>query len=354
MARDFSYFLDYSLLLAHQRSKALAASEADAEQCRSGITQRSSVYRDHRALRFSIRGNRGGTMAEPVPGIDLNATLGVAFIGLAVTILSTIFILWILDSVHVAIIVIGLWHYSLFDRGNPRKILQPIWPFGAQVYAMAVSDLIVRDVFAHRIWKLSGKRILIPTVIISLSLYTAAMSGIYATEGVYSVSWLTGRVREVATDLAVAFAVPTLTLSIQWAVYSGYATEMLGDSIIAISMTRLLVKFRTGLRDSSLIAQELLISGPAVYLNSLLGTLNARARLSPPEEGTAPMLTTEIGIRFSGTEATSSDNSEPPIMRHVPHPHLVSLVPANEKQPSDPEVQGLPPLGEICEELRYP
>ncbi|OCH85180.1 hypothetical protein OBBRIDRAFT_785214 [Obba rivulosa] len=336
-------------------------------------------------------------MAAPVPDVNLDATLGVAFVGLAVTLFVyslnlaqlvvyfrtssqdsrafkfVIFGLWILDTAHVALIVVGLWHFVLVLRGDLSSILQPAWPFAAQVYAMAISNLVVRDAFAYRIWHLSGQRSFIPVVIVSLSLYTAAMSGIYATEGVYSMSWITGRIRE-------------------WAVFSGYGTEMLGDSIIAVAMTRLLISFRTGFQRSDSIVQTFImysvntgaltilctasslisvrcaigcyplyrllsiltpqsIAIPRsfaflaiyfvvgkLYLNSLLGTLNARMRLRLPEQGTAPLLTTEVGIQFSGTEASDSDDSEP-IMGQVPNLAAPFAALAHARRPPDPDIQ---------------
>ncbi|OCH89905.1 hypothetical protein OBBRIDRAFT_793802 [Obba rivulosa] len=108
----------------------------------------------------------------------------------------------------------------------------------------------------------------------------------------------------------------------------GYCTEMLLDSIIAIAMTRLLFSFRTGFRDTDSILQTFVMYSintgvltiifvllslicyvviptsfaflafnfvfGKLYLNSLLGTLNARSRLRPYAQQTSPILTTGI------------------------------------------------------------
>ncbi|EMD39886.1 hypothetical protein CERSUDRAFT_150619, partial [Gelatoporia subvermispora B] len=130
-------------------------------------------------------------MEPPASTVDMHATAGAALIGLEVTLLvysinlgqlvvylrhtrqdgvafkTLIVILWLLDSVHLAFIVMGFWQYAITGHGRIHGLLRPTWPFIAQVYIVTVSNLIVHNLFAHRIWKLSGGRKLWPVVIVS-------------------------------------------------------------------------------------------------------------------------------------------------------------------------------------------
>ncbi|OCH92384.1 hypothetical protein OBBRIDRAFT_457060 [Obba rivulosa] len=106
---------------------------------------------------------------------------------------------------------------------------------------------------------------------------------------------------------------------IKWPVCSGYATDILGDAMIAFEVTRLLMRLCTGFKSIntgaltvlctvlSLVSTFILphsfaflvvyfITGK-LYLNSLLGTLNARSRIASPAEWTAPVLTYDVIVQ---------------------------------------------------------
>jgi len=132
--------------------------------------------------------------------------------------------------------------------------------------------------------------------------------------------------------------------------YMGYGAEIVADSIIAIAMTRLLSKFQSDLEsfdNSRSILQKFLTYSintgllttifiglsivcyiflphsfaylafyfvfGKLYLNSLLGTLNARSRLRSPCPGphTSALFTTEIVIHFTETSRSGGDRAHP-------------------------------------------
>lgn len=161
-----------------------------------------------------------------------------------------------------------------------------------------------------------GSRV-VPSIIFSLSLLTFAVGLTYGIILASGVSWTASRF-------------------INWCGYIGDACEILADSIIVFTMVRLLLKLRSGLpRPNGLlvafvtytintgllttlcvIASLFLLatlprssSGLAIYnvvsklyINSLLGSLNARPQGEALEaENTAPILTTQIAL-VSGLE----------------------------------------------------
>ncbi|OCH85179.1 hypothetical protein OBBRIDRAFT_332760 [Obba rivulosa] len=285
-------------------------------------------------------------MVPPIPTGTLGTTLGVTFAGLGVTLLvyglnlgqlvvyfragyqgsssrpfeKLLIVLWKVDSIHVALIVSGLWIHVVTSRGDIRGLSRSNWPWIAQVYVTTVSNLVVHNIFAYRIWIMSRGGRLIPLSIALLSLYVAAMSSIYATRGICNISHVTYENLEVYT-------------------YMGYGTEMLVDSVIAIAMTRLLIRFRTGTRRSDSILQTFVMYSintgllttfcvalslvcylviphslaylafyfvfGKLYLNSLLGTLNARSQLRPTARRTSVWLTTGVVIQLQETGLTT-------------------------------------------------
>ncbi|OCH92386.1 hypothetical protein OBBRIDRAFT_456773 [Obba rivulosa] len=284
---------------------------------------------------------------DSLPPANLDATLGAAFVGLSVTLFiyslnvgqlvlylrtshqdtwcfkSLILFLWLLDSAHVTFITMGIWQYTITSRGDLFAILRFVWAFGAQVFAMLVGNLIVRYIFAYRIWKLGGRRTVAPLLIGISSTWSAVMTTIITIRTVSSASWGKSKI-------------------IEFLMFSGSAAEIFGDSVIAIVMTRLLKRFRTGLASSDSIVQTFIVYSVntgaltvlcislslitafalphsfvslalylivgKLYLNSLLGTLNARSRLIAHPEESIPLLTTDIEIQFSDERDTMNED----------------------------------------------
>ncbi|KAH9931750.1 hypothetical protein B0H21DRAFT_96098 [Amylocystis lapponica] len=198
--------------------------------------------------------------------VSLNETLGAALIGHTVSLFlngctwvqmmfyfrrkhdrwnwekTIVVILWLLDNAHVALVSEGLYNYLVKSHGNAMGILRPAWSFGVQVYVTGLSNVIVRSVYAYRIWRLSlgisvmdtaipvGNlkakfKSIVPIIIVILSLYIFATGCIFGTIGVQAVSWLDNQ-------------------HLSWSVYSSYGVEIVTDGIIAVSMSLLLIHIR--------------------------------------------------------------------------------------------------------------
>ncbi|OCH90359.1 hypothetical protein OBBRIDRAFT_793345 [Obba rivulosa] len=238
---------------------------------------------------------------------------------------SVVFTLWFLDTMHTGLVTASMWRYLITSHCELEKIFDPIWSIGAQVFVNVTNNLIVRNVYAHRIWRLSGGRRTVPIFICFLSFLTFVMGCIYGTEGVLAVSWLESHV-------------------LDWSAYAGYASEILADITVVLSMTCLLNRLRsgnpasdsvlqkfivytinTGLLTSICVAMALIcfVAAPRsfaflsfyviltkLYVNSLLGTLNARRLLEAARrsDSSLPVLTTQIAI-IPGPEDGDDTNS---------------------------------------------
>ncbi|KAJ3517322.1 hypothetical protein NLJ89_g589 [Agrocybe chaxingu] len=174
----------------------------------------------------------------------LNATLGAVFLGiLAAAILygitsaqtfiyfnsarsredtcilrSLVSFLWIIDTVHMALTVHGIYFYLVTNYGNFDTVSSPPWSVPAQGFATGISDFIVRCFFARRIALLYNNKNYfsraLPVVITTLAVIILLLGCAFATsayilktfEGLKKAETLfyTSLAGAVALDMAVA------------------------------------------------------------------------------------------------------------------------------------------------------
>ncbi|KAJ3484323.1 hypothetical protein NLI96_g5728 [Meripilus lineatus] len=78
-----------------------------------------------------------------------------------------VMILWVLDFLHFFMITHAFYYYGVTNYMNPTAMGDMIWSLVAHVIVEAFSDVIVRGIFAYRIWKLSeGNVPLVFTIVI--------------------------------------------------------------------------------------------------------------------------------------------------------------------------------------------
>ncbi|KAI0786990.1 hypothetical protein C8Q75DRAFT_770284 [Abortiporus biennis] len=276
--------------------------------------------------------------------------------GMKVVVLS----LWILDNFHVALTTAGMYRNLVSFRGDPLKVIKPLWSLSAQVYVTLVVHFLIRMVYSYRIWRLSHGNIIIPFTVAVLSLIVVGVGATFASLTLGIDNWTESR-------------------SFAWAMYSGFGVEVAADLVIAIAMTVLLVRMRTGLKSSDSLVQTLIMytinTGvlttivviltlityiclqqsfafigcyfilSKIYINSLLGTLNAPSipthKSSHREEGegstesrpfSGPALLT-TAIMIEGIASTYTQ------FEHARRPSGKDVVP---DLPYMPPVQGRP------------
>ncbi|OCH87116.1 hypothetical protein OBBRIDRAFT_796535 [Obba rivulosa] len=152
---------------------------------------------------------------------------------------SLVFLLWILDAVHVGLITCGMYHYLITHFGNVFAAIKPYWSILTMIMVTNISNIIVRGIFAFRLWKLSGGAILVPITIGFLSLYIAGDAFYFAVRGLSMTSYF-------------AFH------QFSWSLYAGFSCEVIADSIITISQCLILQRFRTGIRSTDSVIYVLI------------------------------------------------------------------------------------------------
>ncbi|KAJ8487280.1 hypothetical protein ONZ45_g14403 [Pleurotus djamor] len=201
---------------------------------------------------------------------------------------AVIFLLWILDTIHAA--------------------------FMATIVITCLSDIVVRIVFAHRIWRLSQKKKIYPLIIFFLSL-TSLVGGFVCAVQMFT--------------LASLILLPTVADSF----FVGMSSGVAADLAIALSMVYLLVKSQTGFKQQvpdllktterpinfracrlmalityALWTEKYIFFGiyyvlPELSLNALLATLNARESLRDRMYG---VTTIPLELAVGTNQASSS------------------------------------------------
>ncbi|TBU23959.1 hypothetical protein BD311DRAFT_810372 [Dichomitus squalens] len=254
--------------------------------------------------------------------VSLNNTLGAAFLGTiatscfyGITVVQTyiyykrngtdpaylqalVFFLWVMDSLHLALVVHAVYFYAVTNFTNVIMLDIPIWSI--LILVTGVSDGAVRGVFCHRVWRLSNRNYVLVVAIIISSLIVFSGSIAFAVKG---------------------FSIPTFTAlsEISDILYISLGSGVVADVLIAGSMCYLLAKRRTGFTRTDSIVRVLMMYSintgaltsmaalltllcyasmpnnfifiafyfvlPKLFLNSLLATLNARQPLRESNSG---------------------------------------------------------------------
>ncbi|KAI0701759.1 hypothetical protein C8Q76DRAFT_240747 [Earliella scabrosa] len=221
-----------------------------------------------------------------------------------------VFLLWVLDSLHLALITHAVYFYTVINFTNIIQLTIPTWSILSQIVVTGVSDLAVRGVFCHRVWKLSNRNwpLLIAIIISSLVVFGGGMA--FAVKG---------------------FRIPNFEAlsEISDILYISLGSGVFADVLIAASLCFLLAKRRTGFARTDSTVRVLMLYSintggltslcallclltyasmpnnfifiafyfvlPKLYLNALLATLNARRSLRETNSGAL------VSIPLSGT-----------------------------------------------------
>jgi len=214
-----------------------------------------------------------------------------------------IFFLLLLDTISTAFTTHGLYFYLVLHFGDTQALLSPIWSIIAQMYITCSSDVIIRCIFARRVWLITDRNYILAACIALPSIVSLGAGFAFATR---------------------AFALETFVniASITYCLYVAFAASVTADVIIAISLCVALSRNRTGYLNTDTLLSVLIsysvntcvltslcsaaclitytlwpqdfiylgifFSLSKMYFNSLLAMLNARKHLSQRYSMKAP------------------------------------------------------------------
>ncbi|KAG0695668.1 hypothetical protein DFH29DRAFT_1005251 [Suillus ampliporus] len=245
---------------------------------------------------------------DRIPQLDLGSTFGALFIG--VTIAAVLFgvtnvqafiyfqthrdtgrtcyklaviCLWILDALHLALIVHCVYHYLVIDYANIGALMEIVWSFKLQGVIDVLIVSVVYILYFYRIWILSsGRSKALPItvgIIVTLSLGVGIGEVSNGTLDVGSSFKPNGSPflghSHLFTDL----------IRIAWSIYMTFGMTTFVDIVIASSLCYLLATSRTGFSSTDSLITKFL-SYIIVYVNSFLALLNARYYVQPNADAT--------------------------------------------------------------------
>ncbi|KAG1733040.1 uncharacterized protein EDB91DRAFT_1226279 [Suillus paluster] len=220
---------------------------------------------------------------DVIPQLDLGNTYGALFIG---AILATILFgvtsvqafiyfqthkgtgmtlyklaviwLWTLDTLHLTLIVYGLYYYLVTNYANTAGLSELVW---SSKLLIPVGTIIVWGVhllYLHRIWIVSKGRSRVLPIIVGI--FVVLCSGESVTWNYYSRS-IFKSFPGVAISLNWAVYQCKVTedlIKIDWALYSTLGTISLLDVLIASSLCYLLATSRTGFSSTDSFVTKLM------------------------------------------------------------------------------------------------
>ncbi|KAK0481169.1 hypothetical protein EDD18DRAFT_796209 [Armillaria luteobubalina] len=261
------------------------------------------------------------SLALSIPTVDippLGTTLGVVYVGATIAavfygiaILQTVIyykrypgdpwlfrysvaILWILDTLHVAISTHALYFYLIESFGNYLPLFGIVWSFPLQLLVNMLIVVGVQALYAVRIWKLGLKFDMVLPWLIFLAVAASLGTGIYVIYDTYTLSSFFD-ISTISTSIYIVFstlAAADFFIATTMCYYLHKSRSMTGFSgtlKIIVGLMRLVVI--SGLATSacslftlvayitwpnSLIFLAIDFILPKLYINSLLAMLNAR------------------------------------------------------------------------------
>jgi len=205
-------------------------------------------------------------------------------------------LVWVLDSFHLALITIMVYHYTVTNWGDLLVLARTTWSLGLNIMIGNILTSIVQCFYARQIWRLSGKNWALTGTIVLLSLIQLGFGTAFIVHG-FQTQFFAADESKANKSVAVA----------------ALSGDISCDIVITVSMCYYLHKSRTGFKGTDTIINMLItyairtclltticIASSLItfivltntmihsafyfiacrlYVNSFLSTLNARARI---------------------------------------------------------------------------
>ncbi|KAL5483634.1 hypothetical protein ACEPAI_8866 [Sanghuangporus weigelae] len=252
------------------------------------------------------------------PVIHLDDSLGAAFIGLLFAAILfgvtnvqsliyyqnstrdplhmkwTIAFLWVLDTLHLALISHTMYFYMVTNFTNLLTITDPTWSLCLHVIVTTFSDFIVRLFYARRVWIMSKRNWFLT-------------SGVLIFTSVTFISGLGFGIKIFSYSSTLEFT------KLSWVLYTSLGSAVAADIWVATTLCFFLARSRSGFKSTDTKVNALILyiintglftslcatasfvtfavmphnyifigfyfSLPKLYFNALLAMLNARERL---------------------------------------------------------------------------
>ncbi|KAF9522373.1 hypothetical protein CPB83DRAFT_864553 [Crepidotus variabilis] len=197
-------------------------------------------------------------------------------------------VLWILNTVQLLLMASSLYNWLITHYGDFTALGKPSATSLAQMYVSGVSDIIVRSFFARRAFiLLEGRRRRRPFMAWGLaSLIVGVAIFVFMTSTAYSTVIYRIQGRPIDQQLA-------LITKIAWVQYTFNIASGVVDIIIAVSLSVILAKNRTGFKATDNIVVHLMIFSISSGLVTSAVALSAMVVYA-----TLPMYLISLGLNW--------------------------------------------------------
>ncbi|KAF5357114.1 hypothetical protein D9756_006796 [Leucocoprinus leucothites] len=157
-----------------------------------------------------------------------------------------IYALWILDTLHMAMVIHGLYYYLIENFGRATAMLKPTWSLLAHVYFTIASDFCIRSVFGKRVWTRTFISILSTKEI--LGLWKAVSRSYILTGGIAATTLACAAAGIVFVTKAFRLGGFAEFHVISVYLYTSLGAGVASDVLVAVSLCAGLMKTRTGFK----------------------------------------------------------------------------------------------------------
>ncbi|PCH44981.1 hypothetical protein WOLCODRAFT_19294 [Wolfiporia cocos MD-104 SS10] len=171
--------------------------------------------------------------------------------------------LWLLDSVHLALCFHMVYWYLITNYARPTQLLLVVWSFKAQI----ILDVSITRrhswirLYVIRVWKLNA----VASKELGLAKLTMPILVSFAMLAGYEREPLRALVPPAAAALVLCWAITRYSYYTEfsepknmWVTYYPLATATAVDAVIATCLCRLLVRCKTGFRETDSIISRLM------------------------------------------------------------------------------------------------
>ncbi|KAF9529941.1 hypothetical protein CPB83DRAFT_851860 [Crepidotus variabilis] len=242
---------------------------------------------------------------------------------------ATVTVLWILDLLHLCLIIHGIYYYVVTGYGKPQTLQVIPWSLKLQVTINIVIILIVHCLYAQRVWLLGGYHKGILGYVVAAVVAAGFVIGIVLSYLVYSVntyselervSWVVYAAigTSTAIDFVIALAMcyylrkskgsmaklnSRISRIMQYSISSGLVTS-------AFSLTSM---FAYILLPNTFLFLALHFMVTKLYVGSFMALLNSRERKirPPPDFGSQASATWQRSLKLTTPSFISDNLTEP-------------------------------------------
>ncbi|KAH7890273.1 hypothetical protein F5I97DRAFT_1922590 [Phlebopus sp. FC_14] len=213
--------------------------------------------------------------------------------------------LWVLDTFDACLTSHILYHYLVTNFFNPLAVAVPVWSVLIHVSVTSITDVLIRSMFAWRVWRMSSRNVILTGIVTATSFL----------------------------DLVVALAITVKAFQLEsfaeldtistW-LYIEFAAIFAGDLLVAVILCYYLFKSRTGLRSIDAILGTIFyiimphnfifigfyLNLAKLYINSYLALLNARDSIRERADGAVSIHLSDLSEQPFGTNSSRAGESQ--------------------------------------------